>query len=161
MVDLLVKIKENKKLVFISLSVIIVLIMLLSFFNHRKPVININKYTQVTFTGKNGDGEAYVYFDMSKLSKKTKKVMVKHANKNLEKIYKEVFGEYNYALEKISEDQIVDFFLSDCVKFTIEPSMSLKNGDKVKISFDIDDEELYGVKVKDKDFKVKVKGLKK
>jgi rRNA maturation endonuclease Nob1 len=126
-----------------------------------KPTINLNKYTEVTFDGYDSVGTASVTFDRDKFEEDYDSKLTKKLKKNAKKMDDSDRLGYMVAA---SLESASDTFLDSCVNTSLDKSTGLSNGDKVKMTWNCEDEDAekyFGYKLKYKDEEVKVDGLEK
>lgn len=154
--------------------------------------IDLNKYAEVVFEGEDGFGTASIEVDTEQFYKDNKskfKVDEKKMKKNLTKYLKsnktvadlieftygdvddaidDLFDEFAGEFEELSEDDLAEFAEMMADYYEIDPNYDLENGDKVKVTFEIDSfdemsvdmvEAMFGFEIKADDRTVKVKGL--
>ncbi|MGI6177585.1 MAG: zinc-ribbon domain-containing protein [Eubacterium sp.] len=136
----------------IAAAAVIVIAVLVAVNSHT---IKLNDYVTITFSGSNGYGTAYYEIDEDALIEAcSEKIKVD------DKILKQ------YDLDSIlSSSDLASVMINYCISVdSLEPSSNLKNGDKVTLKWDCDDEtakSIFGVKFKYSDIEKEVADLSK
>ena len=149
---------KNNSALFVGVAVILILLVLASFFAllPRKTKVNLDKYVTVSFDGYDGYGKALVKFDKDAYLKDyKKKIKLKKSGNFLQDSLTKNYG---------AAELLYDFYIDGNWKIEGDSSDGkLKNGETVKLSWGFNQEELeeqFKVKFSSKGTEFKVEGLK-
>ena len=149
---------KNNSALFVGVAVILILLVLASFFAllPRKTKVNLDKYVTVSFDGYDGYGKALVKFDKDAYLKDyKKKIKLKKSGNFLQDSLTKNYG---------AAELLYDFYVDGNWKIEGDSSDGkLKNGETVKLSWGFNQEELeeqFKVKFSSKGTEFKVEGLK-
>nr|WP_314670859.1 hypothetical protein [uncultured Oribacterium sp.] len=149
---------KNNSALFVGVAVILILLVLASFFAllPRKTKVNLDKYVTVSFDGYDGYGKALVKFDKDAYLKDyKKKIKLKKSGNFLQDSLTKNYG---------AAELLYDFYVDGNWKIEGDsPDGKLKNGETVKLSWGFNQEELeeqFKVKFNSKGTEFKVEGLK-
>ena len=148
--------KSNSAII-VGVAVGLILLVLASFFAlfPRKTKLDLDKYVTVSFEGYDGYGKAMVQFDKDAYLKDyKKKIKFKKSGNFLQDSLTQNYG---------AEELLYDFYIDG--RWVIEGASDgkLKNGDKVKFAWKLDQEELeenFKLKLSSKGEELDVQGLK-
>ena len=148
--------KSNSAII-VGVAVGLILLVLASFFAlfPRKTKLDLDKYVTVSFEGYDGYGKAMVQFDKDAYLKDyKKKIKFKKSGNFLQDSLTQNYG---------AEELLYDFYIDG--RWVIEGASDgkLKNGDKVKFVWKLDQEELeenFKLKLSSKGEELDVQGLK-
>ena len=149
---------KNNSALFVGVAVVLILLVLASFFAllPRKTKVNLDKYVTVSFDGYDGYGKALVKFDKDAYLKDYKKKIKLKKNGNF--LQDSLTKNYGAA------ELLYDFYIDGNWKIEGDSSDGkLKNGETVKLSWGFSQEELeeqFKVKFTSKGAEFKVEGLK-
>lgn len=134
--------KKNWKLVLGAVCVLVVIVAAVAMLKNKKYTINLEDFYEVEFLGANKYGYAKDDFDDSAIMD----YILETSDKD-----DDVSGFSNY--------MIVDWIISN-VDTKMNKSENLKNGDKIKITFEYPkDAKVKGYRIKGKSMTIEVKGL--
>lgn len=134
--------KKNWKLVLGAVCVLVVIVAAVAMLKNKKYTINLEDFYEVEFLGANKYGYAKDDFDDSAIMD----YILETSDKD-----DDVSGFSNY--------MIVDWIISN-VDTKMNKSENLKNGDKIKITFEYPkDAKVKGYRIKGKSITIEVKGL--
>ena len=149
---------KNNSALFVGVAVVLILLVLASFFAllPRKTKVNLDKYVTVSFDGYDGYGKALVKFDKDAYLKDyKKKIKLKKSGNFLQDSLTKNYG---------AAELLYDFYIDGNWKIEGDSSDGkLKNGETVKLSWGFSQEELeeqFKVKFTSKGTEFKVEGLK-
>ena len=149
---------KNNSALFVGVAVVLILLVLASFFAllPRKTKVNLDKYVTVSFDGYDGYGKALVKFDKDAYLKDyKKKIKLKKSGNFLQDSLTKNYG---------AAELLYDFYVDGNWKIEGDSSDGkLKNGETVKLSWGFSQEELeeqFKVKFTSKGTEFKVEGLK-
>lgn len=149
---------KNNSALFVGVAVVLILLVLASFFAllPRKTKVNLDKYVTVSFDGYDGYGKALVKFDKDAYLKDyKKKIKLKKSGNFLQDSLTKNYG---------AAELLYDFYIDGNWKIEGDSSDGkLKNGETVKLSWGFSQEELeeqFKVKFTSKGAEFKVEGLK-
>ena len=149
---------KNNSALFVGVAVVLILLVLASFFAllPRKTKVNLDKYVTVSFDGYDGYGKALVKFDKDAYLKDyKKKIKLKKSGNFLQDSLTKNYG---------AAELLYDFYIDGNWKIEGDSSDGkLKNGETVKLSWGFNQEELeeqFKVKFTSKGTEFKVEGLK-
>ena len=149
---------KNNSALFVGVAVVLILLVLASFFAllPRKTKVNLDKYVTVSFDGYDGYGKALVKFDKDAYLKDyKKKIKLKKSGNFLQDSLTKNYG---------AAELLYDFYVDGNWKIEGDSSDGkLKNGETVKLSWGFNQEELeelFKVKFSSKGTEFKVEGLK-
>ena len=149
---------KNNSALFVGVAVVLILLVLASFFAllPRKTKVNLDKYVTVSFDGYDGYGKALVKFDKDAYLKDyKKKIKLKKSGNFLQDSLTKNYG---------AAELLYDFYVDGNWKIEGDSSDGkLKNGETVKLSWGFNQEELeeqFKVKFTSKGTEFKVEGLK-
>ena len=149
---------KNNSALFVGVAVVLILLVLASFFAllPRKTKVNLDKYVTVSFDGYDGYGKALVKFDKDAYLKDyKKKIKLKKSGNFLQDSLTKNYG---------AAELLYDFYIDGNWKIEGDSSDGkLKNGETVKLSWGFNQEELeeqFKVKFSSKGTEFKVEGLK-
>ena len=149
---------KNNSALFVGVAVVLILLVLASFFAllPRKTKVNLDKYVTVSFDGYDGYGKASVKFDKDAYLKDyKKKIKLKKSGNFLQDSLTKNYG---------AAELLYDFYIDGNWKIEGDSSDGkLKNGETVKLSWGFNQEELeeqFKVKFTSKGTEFKVEGLK-
>lgn len=149
---------KNNSALFVGVAVVLILLVLASFFAllPRKTKVNLDKYVTVSFDGYDGYGKALVKFDKDAYLKDyKKKIKLKKSGNFLQDSLTKNYG---------AAELLYDFYVDGNWKIEGDSSDGkLKNGETVKLSWGFSQEELeeqFKVKFSSKGTEFKVEGLK-
>ncbi|WP_026835403.1 hypothetical protein [Eubacterium xylanophilum] len=133
--------KMSKKPIIIGGVVVVAIIVALLLFVNRVKTIDVRDYTKVSFDGGDGFGKAIVDIDKTRLRADFAKAAGIDADSldNASDL-EDLAGGFNDAIT-------LDSSMS-AVEYKIDKKEGLKNGDKVTIKFDLNNEEVSKYKVK-------------
>ena len=148
--------KSNSAII-VGVAVGLILLVLASFFAlfPRKTKLDLDKYVTVSFDGYDGYGKAMVQFDKDAYLKDyKKKIKLKKSGNFLQDSLTQNYG---------AEELLYDFYIDG--RWVIEGASDgkLKNGDKVKFAWKLNQEELeenFKLKLSSKGQELDVQGLK-
>ena len=148
--------KSNSAII-VGVAVGLILLVLASFFAlfPRKTKLDLDKYVTVSFDGYDGYGKAMVQFDKDAYLKDyKKKIKLKKSGNFLQDSLTQNYG---------AEELLYDFYIDG--RWVIEGATDgkLKNGDKVKFAWKLNQEELeenFKLKLSSKGQELDVQGLK-
>ena len=149
---------KNNSALFVGVAVVLILLVLASFFAllPRKTKVNLDQYVTVSFDGYDGYGKALVKFDKDAYLKDYKKKIKLKKNGNF--LQDSLTKNYGAA------ELLYDFYIDGNWKIEGDsPDGKLKNGETVKLSWGFSQEELeeqFKVKFTSKGTEFKVEGLK-
>ena len=149
---------KNNSALFVGVAVVLILLVLASFFAllPRKTKVNLDQYVTVSFDGYDGYGKALVKFDKDAYLKDYKKKIKLKKNGNF--LQDSLTKNYGAA------ELLYDFYIDGNWKIEGDSSDGkLKNGETVKLSWGFSQEELeeqFKVKFTSKGAEFKVEGLK-
>lgn len=132
----------------------------------HKTTVKLDKYISVEYDGYNGYGTARTIFDKERFEKdydgkiKLNKRALKQATKKGD--YLDFWSGDSSSLAKLTDEYAMDIFES-AVRGSLDKTNELSNGDELVYRWKCEDEEIekfFKCKVKYKDIKFKVKGLK-
>ena len=144
---------KNGKIGVSAVAAVIVIFILSSVFG--KKSINLNKFVTVEFTGYETVGKAHVEFDYEGFDKAFGKKLKLKKTDDVSSAMLEAFIE--------SSADVVELMCLEIADLDVESGLS--NGDEVKLTWNIEEEELkelnkaFNYKFKFKDFTTKVSGL--
>ena len=149
---------KNNSALFVGVAVVLILLVLASFFAllPRNTKVNLDKYVTVSFDGYDGYGKALVKFDKDAYLKDyKKKIKLKKSGNFLQDSLTKNYG---------AAELLYDFYIDGNWKIEGDSSDGkLKNGETVKLSWGFNQEELeeqFKVKFTSKGTEFKVEGLK-
>ncbi len=149
---------KNNSALFVGVAVVLILLVLASFFAllPRNTKVNLDKYVTVSFDGYDGYGKALVKFDKDAYLKDyKKKIKLKKSGNFLQDSLTKNYG---------AAELLYDFYVDGNWKIEGDSSDGkLKNGETVKLSWGFNQEELeeqFKVKFTSKGTEFKVEGLK-
>ena len=149
---------KNNSALFVGVAVVLILLVLASFFAllPRKTKVNLDQYVTVSFDGYDGYGKALVKFDKDAYLKDyKKKIKLKKSGNFLQDSLTKNYG---------AAELLYDFYIDGNWKIEGDSSDGkLKNGETVKLSWGFNQEELeeqFKVKFTSKGTEFKVEGLK-
>ena len=149
---------KNNSALFVGVAVVLILLVLASFFAllPRKTKVNLDQYVTVSFDGYDGYGKALVKFDKDAYLKDyKKKIKLKKSGNFLQDSLTKNYG---------AAELLYDFYVDGNWKIEGDSSDGkLKNGETVKLSWGFSQEELeeqFKVKFTSKGTEFKVEGLK-
>lgn len=136
--DFMKKIMRHPKWIGIGAAVAVILIALIVIGYRSLHTVDLFDYYSLSYTGGNGNGTAHVEVDYEGIAKKVMD---------------------GAELEDMI-DLVWDADIEDNIQVTVDPKTGLKNGDTVKVSFEVPkDLEINGNRIKGGEKSVKVKGL--
>ena len=141
--------QEVKMLIAIAVAVVVLLVALIAK-SASNPVVDLNQYVEIEVSGVDGYGYAEANFD-----------------------YDSFFEDYQGKIEYSKSSEMSDWlksayespvsaFFDNCFIGTLSENRNLSNGDSVEFVWSIDTEleDAFKVKIKYKDFRVKIENLK-
>ena len=152
---------DHRNLLLVAAAVVIIVAVIVGISSTRKAVIDLSAYTDVTFSGYNGDGTAQVVVDENRLLCDVAKAM---AGRN---------GIKKSFVKDMTPDNVRDVLNSDMeagakialaadgFEYTLDKSQGLSEGDVVTVSYRYNNSETetYGFRFKGEDKAVTVSGL--
>ncbi len=137
--------KRHTKMVLIIVIIFVLIIAAAAFMMNRKPTIDLNKYTKVTYEGYDGHGEAEVKIDYGAI------------NEDYAKKVKVMTNSETFWFVDLSVGEVLPYL----VTASIDVSSGLSNGDQITISYQTEEEmkEILDCKIKCREETVTVEGL--
>lgn len=134
------------------LSLVVIIAIVVAVIMIKKgTTVNLNKYATISATGYNAAGAASMKFDYDKfLEDYSKKIKFKSGSKEEKKLQESIWGSAANAMIQVA------------VSGSFDKASGLSNGDTVVYSWNYDAQAVkkaFGVTLKSKDMKLKVKGL--
>ncbi|MFA9466058.1 MAG: zinc-ribbon domain-containing protein [Velocimicrobium sp.] len=146
-------IRKNKKILWIGFLTVIILIFVLVIrmllIKSNENTLLLNGYMKIHSSGYNTVGTAESVFDYKSFERDLKNILETTSSSKVEALIDASLNEYY-----VSD-------IEDMIKFELNKSQNLSNGDKVTLHFVFDNKKLkkYNIKLKAKDIKSKVNGL--
>lgn len=143
------------KIIIGGAAALLVVILIIVLVVTRKKTIDLQDYTEVTFTGYDGYGKASIEFDSEKFYKDIKEYA--KIDDTASDALKD--GDWASALE----DSLSTYTALDDIEYELDKDSKLSNGDTVTIKFEYDNDAAgeIGLKFKGNDEEFEVKGLDK
>lgn len=140
------------KKILLAAGVLVLALIILACSGSGRTTLDMADYTEVYFSGSNGQGYAQVAVDYYAMAEFLSEDNNSDTLKNMEMVY----GPY-------AATYVLSDYLRVIVSAEVDANYELSNGDKVSIVFDVDDDlcKELGIKIKAENMKVKVHDLQK